>query len=384
MTTKTDIKSKNNTSRLLYIDNLRILLTILVILLHLSIGYGAPGDWYYNEEGQIGTVSSIVMTLFVALNQAFFMGFFFMLSSYFSPNSLDRKGSRLFLTDRIKRLGIPMFFYALILNPLLEYALEIFNGFEGSFWQALQEGYFRSIGLGPTWFVEALLLFAILHVLFHCIKPSMPGRTEGRAPDNWAMVPFAIGLGLITFVVRIWLPVGWWLEPLHFQLAHFPQYIALYIIGILAYQNNWFGKLTDRQGRTWLWITAGLIILFPVIFVAGGALQGNLDPFIGGWHWQSLAYSMWEELMCVAVVITLLVWYRNRFNNQGKLGKAMSSAAYGTYIVHAPIITLLALTLSGIKMDLTLKFVLVAPVAVAFSFLVGYLVKKLPVARAIL
>ena len=86
----------------------------------------------------------------------------------------------------------------------------------------------------------------------------------------------------------------------------------------------------------------------------------------------------------MAVVVTLLVWFRNRFNNQGKLGRALSGAAYGTYIVHAPVITLLALVLSGIKLDLALKFVLVAPVAVAASFLVGYLAKKLPVARGIL
>ena len=133
MTTKIDTTSNSNKSRLLYVDNLRFLLTILVILIHLSIGYGAPGDWYYNEDGQIGTVSSILMTLFVALNQAFFMGFFFMLSSFFISGSLDRKGARLFLMDRLKRLGIPMLFYALVLNPLLEYALAVFHGFEGSF-----------------------------------------------------------------------------------------------------------------------------------------------------------------------------------------------------------------------------------------------------------
>jgi len=384
MTTQIGVTSNNNKPRQLYIDNLRILLTILVILLHLSIGYGAPGDWYYNEEGQLGTVSSIAMTLFVALNQAFFMGFFFMLSSYFSPGSLDRKGAKLFLIDRLKRLGIPILFYAFVLNPLLEYVLAVFYGFKGSFWQALREGYFSSIGVGPTWFVEALLLFAILYVLWRRIKPAEPIQADGRVPGNGTIALFAIGLGLITFVVRIWLPVGWWLEPIHFQLAHFPQYIALYILGIIAYQRNWFSKLSDRQGRIWLWVTIGLIILFPIIFLAGGALQGNLDPFIGGWHWQSLAYSVWEELMCLAVVVTLLVWYRNRFNNQGKLSKVMSGAAYGTYIFHAPIITLLALALSGINIDLMVKFVLVAPLAVAASFLVGYLVKKLPVARDIL
>jgi surface polysaccharide O-acyltransferase-like enzyme len=384
MTTQNFTPPKSNGHRLLYIDNLRILLTILVILLHLSIGYGAPGDWYYNEEGQIGTVSSIVMTLFVALNQSFFMGFFFMLSSYFSPGSLDRKGAKLFLMDRLKRLGIPILFYALVLNPLLEYALAIFYGYEGSFWQALREGYFDSIAVGPMWFIEALLLFAILYVLWRRIKASTPRHAEHGAPRNGAIALFALVLGLITFVVRIWLPVGWWLEPFHFQLAHFPQYIALYILGIIAYQRNWFGELSDRQGRTWLWVTIALIVIFPIIFIAGGALQGNLDPFIGGWHWQSLAYSIWEQVICLAIVVTLLVWYRNRYNNQGKLGRLMSGAAYGTYIVHAPVITLLALALSGIKMDLTLKFVVVAPVAVAVSFLAGYLVKKLPVAQDIL
>ena len=383
MTSQSETASSSR-PRLLYIDNLRILLTILVILLHLSIGYGAPGDWYYNEDGPIGTVSSIVLTLFVALNQAFFMGFFFMLSSYFSPGSLDRKGARLFLTDRLQRLGIPILFYALVLNPLIEYVLAVFHGFEGSFWEAVREGYLSSIAVGPTWFLEALLLFAVVYVLWRQIKPNGSARSEGRGLRNWMIASIAIGLGLVTFMVRIWLPVGWWLEPIHFQLAHFPQYIVMYILGILAYQRDWFSKLTDGQGQTWLWVILGLILAFPLLFVTGGALEGNLDPFVGGWHWQSMAYSMWEQVMCMAVAVALLVWYRNRFNNQGKWGRMMSGAAYGTYVVHAPVITFLALALHGISVDMLLKFVLVAPVAVAASFLAGYLVKNLPVARDIL
>ncbi|CAK6687030.1 hypothetical protein BBFGKLBO_00131 [Synechococcus sp. CBW1107] len=291
-----DSVSSDSTSRLLYIDNLRILLAILVILHHLSSSYGAPGDWYYSEEGQLGAVTSMVLTLFITLNQAFFMGLFFMLSSHFSPASLDRKGVGLFLIDRLKRLGIPLLVYALLLNPLLECTLSVFYGFEGSFWQALQEGYLRSLGVGPTWFIEALLIFTILYVLWRRISPCVPVQVKGRVPGNGEIALFAMGLGLITFVVRIWLPVGWWLEPLHVQLAHFPQYIALYILVITAYHRNWFSELTDRQGRIWKWVTIGLIITFPIIFLAGGALQGNLDPFLGGWQWQSLAYSVWEEL----------------------------------------------------------------------------------------
>jgi hypothetical protein len=43
----------------------------------------------------------------------------------------------------------------------------------------------------------------------------------------------------------------------------------------------------------------------------------------------------------------------------------------------------LAIALSSIELDLALKFVLVAPLAVALSFLVGYAVKRLPFARDI-
>jgi hypothetical protein len=87
--------------------------------------------------------------------------------------------------------------------------------------------------------------------------------------------------------------------------------------------------------------------------------------------------------MCVAMVITLLVWFRTRFNRQGSLARRMSAAAYAAYIFHRPVITLLALALVSIRLDLALKFVFVAPLAVALSFLVGYVVKKLPVARDI-
>ncbi len=101
-----------------FVDNLRILLTILVISHHISITYGAPGSWYH-REGVPDMLSAIILTLFVAVNQAFFMGFFFMISGYFVPGSYDRKGGGKFLKDRLMRLGIPLVFYMVVIDPLL-------------------------------------------------------------------------------------------------------------------------------------------------------------------------------------------------------------------------------------------------------------------------
>lgn len=106
-----------NQSRLFYIDNLRIFLISLVVLHHLSITYGAPGGWYYNES-EAGFPEVLFMSMFVATNQSFFMGMFFMISAFFIIPSLERKGTGKFITDRLLRLGIPLLVFYFLLNPL--------------------------------------------------------------------------------------------------------------------------------------------------------------------------------------------------------------------------------------------------------------------------
>jgi len=371
--------------RLLYIDNLRILLTILVIMHHFAIGYGGPGGFYYRENGSMSDISEILMTLLLAINQAFFMGFFFMISSYFSPGSIDRKGTGAYLKDRLKRLGIPILFYMLVVDPILGYVSARLHGYTGSLREALTSRYSSILHFSAAqmWFVAALLVFAIIHVIWRRFAQPM-SDSKGAAPGNLSIAIFALALGLVTFIVRIWLPVGWEIPIVSWQVAHFPQYIALYILGLVAYRRNWFEAVTDAQGKTWLFIVLGLVLIFPVLFIVGGALEGVIDPYFGGLHWQSFAYSVWEQFMCMGMVITLLVWFRRRFTEQGRLAKAMSGAAYATYIFHAPTIILVAFALRGIRIDMGIKYVLVVPFAVAASFLVGYITKRLPVARNIL
>ena len=193
--------------RLLYIDNLRILLTVLVILHHLGIGYGGPGDWMYNEAGRISDISTILMTLFLAINQSFFMGFFFMVSSYFNPGSVDRKGSTVFLIDRLKRLGIPLLFFLLLIFPLTIYPIAQLEGFGGTLGRYLSDFYadFNNFTFGPFWFVAVLLLFSTAYVLWRMLaKPSgAPAKSEGEAPGNAAIAAFALVLGVATFIQAI-------------------------------------------------------------------------------------------------------------------------------------------------------------------------------------
>jgi glucan biosynthesis protein C len=185
--------------------------------------------------------------------------------------------------------------------------------------------------------------------------------------------------------VRIWARVNVYFEPWHLELARFPQYIAMFAVGILAYRRNWLVRFSDAQAKTWRWVALACIALLPALVVAAGALTGELDERGGGGlNWLSLAYSVWEGFTCVAMVITVLAWFRRRYDHQGRLARTMSENCFAVYILHPLIIVPLALALSGIQLNLGLKFLLIAPLAVVLCYPFAYVVRKLPLFRSIL
>ena len=84
----TERTSTNPRTRLYYLDNLRIYLTILVILHHAALAYGGSGNWHVQDPG-VDEISPMFLTFFNALNQSYFMSAFFLLAGYFTPRSLE-------------------------------------------------------------------------------------------------------------------------------------------------------------------------------------------------------------------------------------------------------------------------------------------------------
>ena len=113
-------------------------------------------------------------------------------------------------------------------------------------------------------------------------------------------------------------------------------------------------------------------------------MQGNIAPFMGGVHWQALIAALWEQFLCVGMVISLLAWFRRRYNQHGRLAKSMSASAYTAYIIHQPVLVFLGLALRSISLHPLIKFALAAPVAVSLCFLISLYLRKLPLIKSIL
>ena len=94
-----------------YLDKLKVLLVVGVIAVHTAIVYGVTGSFYLENYESIAETTAAVLTTFVAVGSLFGLGAFFLIAGPLSGPSLDRKGPRRFVRDRLVRLGIPVVFY---------------------------------------------------------------------------------------------------------------------------------------------------------------------------------------------------------------------------------------------------------------------------------
>ena len=371
--------------RMYYIDNIRTYLTILVILHHVAVGYGGSGGWPIKEQ-PTDAVSPIIFLLFNALNQSYFMSFFFILAVYFTPRSLERKGGTLFIKDRLIRLGIPLFLYVLILAPVTSWLVTNYaHNMDVSFSEILRDVWnvtsLQSISFGHLWFLEALLIFALIYVAYTNVsdreKQGSPINLYPNSfPANRAIV-LSIGvLSVVTFLVRIGYPIGVWVFSL--SPSHMTHYVFSFIVGILAYRGDWFNRLQKDQAKLWGKIALMNTLALPILFVLGVSGGASEDIFMGGVSWQAFMTATWESISFLSISIWLLDLFKYRFNYVNKVLSWMAPNVFATYIFHQVIIVAIMIPLLGVTWPSALKFIVVSIIGVPLCFLVSSLIRKVP------
>lgn len=367
--------------RLYYLDHLRVVLTVLVLLHHTAITYGAEGSWMLKDvETTELTVSSIILTLFTAVNQSFFMGLFFFLSGYFTPASFDRKGGVVFIKDRVIRLGIPLLVYTFIIGPSIQYIVN----FKGK--QSFVEFYineivsFHSINIGPLWFVEALLIFSVFYSVFRILSL---GKNQKQAmfPSGRTLLFIATGLGVSAFLIRLFWPTG--KGVLGLQFGYFPSYILLFIAGILAYRNQWLDLISPKVVNRWGWLSIIAIPVLPLVLIATGALNGTMTVS-GGLNIQAFSYAMWEPFVCIGICLSFLLSFRRLFNISTKLWRRLSESAYTLFIIHPIVLVTLSILLKETGLTTFIKFLIVGVSGPVIGFMISYLICQFPGAKRIL
>jgi len=359
------------------LDALKAALTLLVVLHHCAITYGGSGGWFYRELPSNGSPSSLLLTLFCATNQAYFMGLFFLLAGYHTPASIARRGVANYLGERALRLGLPLLLFGFVLGPMTV-ALERASspqGFVAGWAQLMSEGVFIN---GPLWFAQALLMLAPLAVLAGRLLPA-PRRAAQRAfPTNATLLLAALATGLAALALRQLWPVGvnvWGL-----QLGYFASYLLLFAAGCWAAQGRLLERVPAPQQRRWGLLSLLALPVLPVaLLLAKGA-----GSFAGGWNAVAALYAFWEPLLAWGVILSLLRWFQQRFARLSTLGQKLVRRAYTIFIIHPPVLVGVALAWANVPAPALLKFTLTGLLSCWLCYLIAGALLRLPGAQRVL
>lgn len=381
------------TSRQYFFDHLRVLLSVLVVLHHLALIYGGIQPFYYLEP-PIGLVAFLAPLAFVLMNQAWFMGAFFLLAGYFTPGSSDRKGTGAFLKERLLRLGIPLLVWVFVLNPIAEIGFflmpsELTGITTELTWVSFWRMYPGMLGLGPLWFVALLFVFNLGYALWRVLLRNRAGiaQRESAAPGYLGISIFVLALAAVSFLVRMEIPLGKAVYDFP-TLAYLPQYLSFFVIGAFASRRGWAQSLSDAKGK--VGFTAALLatitlFAFSMISFLKAIEAGNpqIPPF-GFGTWQSSIYVLWDSIFSVGLVLAAVTFFRRFFNARSSFGSFLSRQSYAVYLLHVPVVIFTAYALRGVELAPLLKFGLASAIVLPVCFIGSAVIRKIPgVARVL-
>lgn len=367
--------------RLYFIDNLRWLMIILVVLMHVNVTYSMLGSWYYVEKAKLDMFEQIYFGMYGTFTQAYFMGFLFFIAGYFVPSSYDRKGFGRFVKERFIRLGIPTLLYMLVIHPLtiiiLNHYLHWNLNIPAEYVKYIYT--FKFIGSsGPLWFAFALLIFSLLYASVRRVAcgNDRPEQKTGAITSK-QILALALLISVLAYGIRCIFPIG--SSVMNMQLCFFVQYIILFILGSFFLRNNLLQTIPYKLGMNWFRYTLifGTIFWFIMMTVFIDKTKG-IDSISGHGSWQSAAYAFWESFFCVGVCLGLTVWFRERFNAQGRISKFLSNNAFGVYVFHTPILVFISMLVKDITLYPFFKYLVVAIVTIPVCFMVTSLLRKIP------
>lgn len=369
--------------RMLFVDNLRLSVIVLVVCMHVAVTYSGLGGWYYKEHLPLDAASFLFFAVFQTFLQAFFMGTLFMIAGYFAAASLASKGTALFLKGRCMRLGMPTLFYMLVINPLTVYYLMDWDHTQITVpFADFYAHYVTSLsflgGTGPMWFALALLLFCVVYALARRgPRPSGPSR-EARPLPPGLLLLLVLVASLGAFLLRLKWPIG--TNVANMQLCFFSQYVVLFCFGIAAHGRGWLSGIDYALGRRCLAMAFLGIPLLVILIFQRGAFVGD-TAFQGGVNGESVLFSVWESFTGVFMSLGLVGVLRCHWNSQGALVKSLSDSGFAVYVFHPPILVFLSQVLRPVPLAAFPKFLLVFVISLPVCFIVARVIRQTPFVR---
>jgi acyltransferase-like protein len=369
---------KPRRERVAYLDNLKLLLVAVIIAGHGAVAYGSlESAWPYQDvqEARLAGLTDTALAIVVVAAALFAMGLFFLISGLVTPGSMSRKGPRIFARDRLLRLGVPLAAWTLFIWPGAIWAAHLAAGETHSFWWQFTHSD-PILDTGPLWFVWVLLVYSLAYAAWRQWRLGQPtpddrGRTAALTGRTIVALAAAVSVG--TVLVRLVFPIASG-QIGQSKLFQWPQFVAMFGLGVVAAQRGWLDPVPDRIRRGCGFAAFGGVAAF--LLLAATMAATGVDPDVLTdlrFHWAPLALAAIEGPLAVGTSVWLLALAQRRLNRRpGLLGQAMARSAYAAFLLQGVVLMGLMIAVRPIGVPAEVKALVVAGLGVVGSFALAW------------
>lgn len=369
----------------LALSNMRAVTILLVLGFHSVLAYldFLPAKPYPFDEAPyawqafaiIDSKRFLPFDIFCAWQDVCLMSIFFFLSGLFVWPSLSRKGSLIFLSERLLRIGVPCILVVMLLMPVAYYPAYAVGAADPSveaYWKHLLALPFWPCG--PQWFLWELILLNVIAGLLSVIDPRW-GERLGKLASTAREHPLKFLAGLMAFSAIAYLPPTliyspWeWTHygPVAWQICRPIHYAVFFFAGVAVGARGLDNGLLALDGplarHTNAWIGAA-IIGFTLWILPTSFVVDNPDaPF-----WLRTAAALGFVAGCASGCFAFIGVFLRHSRKRHRTLDSLSANAYGMYLTHYVFVVWLQFALLSAPLPGVAKALIVFALTLAISW----------------
>ena len=303
-----------------WIDNLRWVTVLLVLLYHVF--------YFYNNKGVFGGIGGFgdgpqYQDVVMYILYPWFMPLLFLLAGISARYALEKKSAGEWFKARTRKLLVPGTIGLLVFHWMVGYfntvvaaregALEGVKGVARYFMWAVS-------GTGPLWFIQVLWLLCLVLLLVRALdKKDRFWTWCGKANIIWIIM-----LGVLFWAGEHTLIRNPRPESLDGLLNLYKPlfYLVPFLLGYFVFSHD---EVQEKVKNAWVPLMACAVVAGAVLIITTFGQDNTSPKYLG-----TPLNCLYGWLMCLA----LMGWFQAKFDRTGVFAQYMTRTSFGIYVVH--------------------------------------------------
>ncbi|WP_310394629.1 acyltransferase family protein [Hymenobacter sp.] len=362
------------TSRLFYFDWLRVLAFGLLVPYHAGLMFV---DWGFHIQNAGLTEDLKPPMLFV--NQ-WRLPLLFFVAGVGTRFALRRRPGRVFLQDRLRRLGIPLVAGILLVIPPQTYLERLSHGVSYPSYLGFYPHFFEAGNFtwNHLWFIVYLLAYSVLLLpVFLWLRRRNEAGSRGAGAGFWTGHYRLLGLVVPLVLIEVLLRSRWPdTRNLVADWYNFAFYLTFLLYGFVLSLSEWVWPQVEQNRWGYLAVGAVSSALIYVGWHSPG--EGFLETTTAGW----LAFCVFKCLNIWGWILCFIGFARHHLQRSNAFLAYTNEAVYPFYILHQTVLIILGYYVLQWSAGIAIKYaVIVAGTFAGTAFLYEFVVRRVGILR---